>query len=88
MLRDVRMELLPDRRCIAEWNSGGFTVFRGSTMVCAGGDDLPSTCFVSIGMSVHASFMSNTMIYRPSHLPCQKHYGSRQKLKETWITLH
>lgn len=46
-LRDIRMNILPDSDCVSAWNSGGFNVFISSTMMCAGGDNLPSTCFVS-----------------------------------------
>ncbi|XP_067928262.1 MAM and LDL-receptor class A domain-containing protein 1-like [Watersipora subatra] len=48
-LRDTRVELLKDSRCVAEWNSGGFSIFYPSTMLCAGGDGQPSTCFGDSG---------------------------------------
>jgi len=48
-LRDFRMNVLPDSDCVSTWNSGGFNIFVSSTMMCAGGDNLPSTCFGDSG---------------------------------------
>lgn len=46
------MKIMTDVQCVTEWNSGGLTLFYSSTMLCAGGGNNPSTCFVSAIVSI------------------------------------
>lgn len=46
-LRDIRVKVKSDIDCVSAWNSGGLNIFYSSSMICGGGDNLPTTCHVS-----------------------------------------